>query len=152
MGQLVVTQDFVGSPAIAEALWYDTARWPSWVDGLARVVSLDDEWPAAGSGLQWESHPGGRGRVRERVVAFTEGEGQTVEVSDERLHATQTVAFEALEGGVSVSLSLRYELFGAGPLARVTDLLFIRRALADSLRRTLERFGRELAADRELLR
>jgi Polyketide cyclase / dehydrase and lipid transport len=152
MGDLAVTRDFVGSPAIAEALWYDTARWPSWVDGLARLVSLDDGWPAVGSGVQWESHPGGRGRVAERVLAFREGEGQSVEVSDERMRATQTVAFEALEGGVSVRLGLRYELVQAGPLARVTDVLFIRRALTDSLRRTLERFGRELAADRELLR
>jgi hypothetical protein len=68
------------------------------------------------------------------------------------MRATQTVAFEALEGGVSVRLGLRYELAAAGPLARLTDVLFIRRALADSLRRTLERFGRELASDRELLR
>jgi hypothetical protein len=152
VGDLVVTRDFEGSPAIAEALWYDTERWPAWVDGLAHVLRVDDGWPAAGSGVQWESHPGGRGRVTERVVAFAEAEGQSSEVTDERMRATQTVAFEELEGGVSVRLGLRYELVAAGPLARLTDVLFIRRALADSLRRTLERFGRELASDRELLR
>ena len=152
VGRLAVTRDFVGTLAIAEQLFYDTERWPSWVDGLARVTRRDGDWPAAGTQLEWESHPGGRGRVIERVVAFEPGVGQAIEVADARMRATQTVGFEVLEGGVSVRLGLDYRLVDAGLLGRVTDALFIRRALGDSMRRTLERFGRELAADRELLR
>lgn len=151
MGRLSVAQDFAGPLVTAEKLWYDTARWPAWVDGLARVSARGESWPATGSELRWESHPGGRGQVRERVTEFTPGHGQSTEVSDERMRATQRVEFEALDGGVSVRLSLHYELLRSGPLARCVDLLFIRRALTDSLRRTLERFGRELA-DMELLR
>jgi hypothetical protein len=40
-------------------------------------------------------------------------------------------------------LELEYELTGAGPLAALTDALFIRRALRDMLRRTVSRFAVE---------
>ena len=53
---------------------------------------------------------------------------------------------------VDVGLELDYQLKRRPPGWQVVDLLFIRRAMRDSLRRTLTRFGRELAADRELLR
>ena len=49
-----------------------------------------------------------------------------------------------------MTLQLEYTLHEAGPLGAVTDLLFIRRAQADALRRTLYRFARELQAEREL--
>ena len=52
--------------------------------------------------------------------------------------------------GVRMTLQLEYVLLDAGPLGAVTDLLFIRRAQADALRRTLYRFGRELEAERGL--
>ena len=49
-----------------------------------------------------------------------------------------------------MSLTLDYELRDGGLLSPVTDLLFIRRAQSDALRRTLLRFARELRAEREL--
>ena len=51
----------------AEALWYDTSRWPTFVDGFAHVVKKEGDWPAAPSTLVWQSTPAGRGRVLERV-------------------------------------------------------------------------------------
>jgi hypothetical protein len=144
------SRDFRGPPAAAERLWYDPVRWASWVDGFGHVVRIEGEWPAAGAVVVWESPPRGRGRVVERVVSHEPGAGQELEVEDERLLGRQRVDFEALEGGVAVALSLDYRLKRGGPGAVVIDLLFIRRALAESLSRTLERFGHELAAELEL--
>jgi hypothetical protein len=147
-----VALDLPGSVGEAEALWYDVERWPAFVDGFAHVVSRDGAWPAAGATLVWDSLPHGRGRVVERVVEHVAGQGQTAEIEDPRLRGTQTVAFEALDDGVGVSLALEYALQQGGPLKAVIDALFIRRAIRDSLRRTLVRFGSELQSDGEPLR
>jgi uncharacterized membrane protein len=134
----------------AEALWYDLARWPGFVDGLHHVVKADADWPRAGRVL-WDSRPNGRGRVQERVVSYEVRSGQTVEVEDPRLSGTQSIAFEpAGEGRCRVTLTLDYRLKQGGPFAPVVDSLFVRRAVRDALRRTLSRFARELRADREL--
>jgi hypothetical protein len=142
--------DVPGSVSAAEALWYDTGRWPAFVDGFGHLGKVEGDWPAAGSVVTWSSPPGGRELVIERVERYEPRVGQTLQVEDSKLRGVQRVAFEPLEGGAGVSLELDYDLkerhFG-GPLA---DLFFIRRALADSLRRTLVRFARELRADREM--
>ena len=61
---------------------------------------------------------------------------------------TQTISFEPAEGGTRVALELRYELQPTtwarqGPIGKLADVLFIRRALRDALRRTLRRFAIE---------
>jgi hypothetical protein len=61
------------------------------------------------------------------------------------------VEFQRLADGTVVGLQLDYRLKERNPLTPVIDLLFIRRSLRDSLRRTLERLARELKADAELL-
>ena len=61
------------------------------------------------------------------------------------------VAFTGLEDGVGITLSLDYRLKGGVPgLKTLLDLLFIGRAVRDSLRRTLARFARELEDERGL--
>jgi uncharacterized membrane protein len=142
-------------PAEAMELWNDLERWPSFVDGFSRVVEVSGEWPTAGSTLVWQSTPGGRGRVEERVeayeaappgpdIAMQSNPGRIVtHVSDESLTGRQTVTFSPSPDGVRVELALEYELAAGGVLQPVTDLLFIRRALRDSLRRTLARFATE---------
>jgi uncharacterized membrane protein len=142
-------------PAEAMELWSDLERWPSFVDGFSRVVEVSGEWPTAGATLVWQSTPGGRGRVEERVeayeapppgpdVAMQSNPGRIVtHVSDESLTGRQTVTFSPSPDGVRVELALEYELAAGGVLQPVTDLLFIRRALRDSLRRTLARFAVE---------
>ena len=150
MGRARTRIEAPGRLTQAEALWSDTARWPSFVDGLGRVVKVDLGWPREGRVL-WDSRPGGRGRVAETVARYTAGDGQDVEVEDERLTGTQSVRFAALgDDRVEVSLELRYSLRRDDPLAPIVDALFIRRAVRDSLARTLRRFAIELAADREL--
>ncbi|HMS61832.1 MAG TPA: hypothetical protein PKD63_06090 [Solirubrobacteraceae bacterium] len=141
--------------ADAEALWYDLTRWPSFVEGFKHVVKVEGDWPQAPSVLVWESVPDGRGQVTEAVSAFAQRDGQTADVEDPRMVGRQTVAFAATgspgeDPGVRMTLALDYELRDRGLLSPVTDLLFIRRAQSDALRRTLLRFARELQAEREL--
>ena len=82
---------------------------------------------------------------------YTAGDGQDAEVEDERITGTQSVRFAPYpEGGVGVALELRYQLKRAFPGSALVDAIFIRRAMRDSLARTLRRFAIELAAEREL--
>ena len=131
-------------PEEAMALWTEVRRWPSFVEGFARVLELDAEWPSTGSTVVWESVPGGRGRVTERVLAHEPGREFETQVFDEELAGTQAVSFRPGDDeGTAVEVELRYELARGGPLRAVTDFLFIRRALTDSLRRTLRRYSVE---------
>jgi hypothetical protein len=135
----------------AEALWYDRSRWAGWIDGFAAIRSEEGRWPEPGSAIVWDSRPQGRGRVVERVASYEPRRGQVLEVEDSQLRGTQTVAWEPRDDeSFDMSLELVYELKAGGPMRAVTDLLFIRRALTDSLRRTLDRFAAELATEREL--
>ena len=134
-------------PVAAFELWTDLRRWPSFVDGFAHVDRLDDSWPAEGARLRWRSVPAGRGIVTEKVVAFEPGRTFVTQVLEERMTGTQAVRFEPEDegGGTLVQIELDYSLTKGGPLAGITDVLFIRRALTDALRRTLRRFAVEAA-------
>jgi len=131
----------------AERCWYDTSRWPSWVDGLDRVLETRDPWPMVGGGVIWESGPAGRGQVTETVVAYARADGQTVEVSDDAMSARQTVSFAAVPAGVEVTLRLEYRLARRSPVTPIIDVLFIRREMSLSLSRSLARFGARLTPD-----
>jgi hypothetical protein len=136
---------FAASVPEAEARWYDTDGWPAWIDGLRRVTDREGDWPRAGAQVTWESNPAGRGRVTERVVRYAPGVGQALEVEDDSIKGRQSVAFHELDGGLRVELALEYELKASSIVTPVLDALFIRRAMAASLRATLTRFGAELA-------
>jgi hypothetical protein len=130
------------APEAALRLWTDVSRWPSFIEGFARVVELDPGWPAEGSRAIWESVPAGRGRVTEKVTDSTPG-GFSTMVFEDRLTGRQTFRAIESEGGARVELSLEYTLTSYGPLGAVADVIFIRRALRDSLRRTIARFDVE---------
>ena len=149
MGRVRASVVVPGLASEAEALWYDTTRWATFVDGLHHIARLEGDWPRAGARVLWDSAPGGRGRVQERVTAYVAREGQTVAVEDEKIHGTQRVIFAPTETGVTVSLELRYELKETRPGMALVDLLFIRRPQRESLERTLRRFRTEVAAERE---
>lgn len=135
-----------------EALWYDTARWASFVDGFHHVASADPGWPAEGT-LVWDSTPGGRGRVLETVERYEPRIGQIARVEDPATTGTQTIAFAADgDGRVGVTLELRWALKDRrfGPIGALVDLVFIRPRQREALARTLLRFARELASDRSV--
>ncbi|HEX2086028.1 MAG TPA: SRPBCC family protein [Solirubrobacteraceae bacterium] len=151
MGSARAEIEVPGPISEAERLWYDTSRWPSFVDGLVHVVKREGDWPNAGARVMWDSGPAGRGRVVERVVAYEIRTGQTVEVEDPRILGTQSISFAAAEGDrCRIALELEYEVKQGGPFGGLVDALFVRRAFRDALRRTLSRFARELRSDREL--
>jgi hypothetical protein len=130
------------APEAALRLWTDVGRWPSFVEGFARVVEQDPEWPAEGGRVIWESVPAGRGRVTEKVSDDGPDRLATL-VFEDRLAGMQTFRVAESEAGARVQLSLEYTLTKYGPLGALADVIFIRRALRDSLRRTLSRFAVE---------
>jgi len=133
-------------PEAAVALWRDLARWPSFVEGLARVASSTPEWPAVGAKVVWESGPGGRGKVTEKVTESA-AHAFATRIVEERLFGTQAFRAEPVGDGSRVEVSLDYQLTAENPLRGLTDLLFIRRALRDSLTRTLRRYAVEAEED-----
>ena len=149
MGRVHASIVVPGLASEAEELWYDTTRWPSFIDGLHHLARLEGDWPHAGARVLWDSQPGGRGRVQERVTSYVAREGQTLDVEDEKLRGTQRVSFTPVRGGVTVTLELRYTLKEQRPGMALVDLLFIRRPQRESLQRTLRRFRTEVAAERE---
>jgi hypothetical protein len=126
----------------AEELWYDTARWPTFVDGLAHVEKVEGDWPRAGRVL-WDAKVDGRGRVEERVVDHEARVGQTLRVEDEKITGTQRVEFHPDGERCRIVLALDYTLKMDAPQRQVIDL-FSRRPLRDSLKRTLQSFRHEL--------
>ena len=151
MPRVRATVSVPGLASEAEALWYDPQRWPAWVDGFGHLAKLEGEWPAPGARAVWDSRPGGRGRVVERVSAYEARSGQTLAVEDEKVRATQTASFAPGPDGVEIALELDYEIKNANVLTPLTDALFIRRAMRESQQRSLNAFARELRGDRELL-
>ena len=134
------------TPSRAFELWTDVRRWPTFVDGFSRIERIDDTWPEGGARVVWESVPTGRGTVTERVRHSLPGERIRTDVIEERLRGTQTAEFAPADhGATAVILTLEYELVRKGPLAWITDVLFIRRAQNDALARTLRRFATEAA-------
>jgi hypothetical protein len=132
------------APGEALGLWLDTDRWPTFVEGFGHIVQVEPEWPEPGARVTWESIPGGRGRVTERI-AERDPRRVVSEVFEDALGGTQTVRVEAAPGGGGsvVDLALEYELTRGGPFRELADAIFIRRALRDALRRTLRRFAVE---------
>ncbi|MFL5845393.1 MAG: hypothetical protein ACJ762_11915 [Solirubrobacteraceae bacterium] len=136
----------------AEALWYDTRRWPTFIEGFHHVVKASMGWPGEGE-LSWESSPDGRGRVLEKVTRFEPRVGQTAEVFEERSTGTQSISFVARpEDRVEITLEFDYRLTKrpGGPLYSIVDAIFIRPRQREALQRTLVRFARELAVEQSL--
>jgi hypothetical protein len=149
--RIAARREIAGVPPEEVALlWWDLARWPGFVEGFSHVHRREDPWPLAGGRLVWEArHDSPRGRVAEEVVARDADGGGDVSLEDGRLQGLQRVRFAADDSGTVVTLHLEYSLkVSAAPVA---DLLYLRRRLRSGLERTLDRLGREAAADRELL-
>lgn len=136
-----------GSVSDAEGLWYDLDRWASFVDGFSAVLQREPQWPEAGSKLVWRSTPHGRGEVHERVTAYEAGRGQTSDFHDAKLTGSQSVDFAPHGEHTRVTLTMEYRIEEPTALTPLVDLLFVRRAVGDALRRTVARFSRERQGD-----
>ena len=124
-------------------LYFDRDRWPSWVDGFASVVSSAG-YPDGGGTLTWRSTPAGRGEVRERVVAHEPRSLHRIEYRDPGSQGTLETTFEMLPAAAAetgrrtrVTQRLDYRVTSGGPLAPITDFLFIRGQMRGSLERSL---------------
>ena len=136
-------------PAEVLRLWSDVDRWPSFVEGFARRLEVSEAWPEPGGRVVWESTPDGRGRVTE-AVKESEPDRFSTQVYEKALTGVQTLRVLPADDGSEVELSLDYELTRYGPLRGIADAIFIRRALRDSLRRTLYRFSVEAEEEARL--
>ena len=139
MRRAAAQADVALTPEAALRLWADVSRWSTFVEGFAHTLELDEEWPAEGSRVVWESVPAGRGRVTEKVLESGPDRIATL-VFEDRLSGRQLFRVVESEGGARAELVLEYTLTKYGPLGVVADVLFIRRALRDAMRRTLFRF------------
>ena len=150
MGRVAAQRELPGAaPGEVATLWWDTARWPSFVEGFSHVHRREEPWPQEGGRLVWDArHDSNRGRVAERVERRDAAGGADVAVEDARLEGVQRVAFAATRDGTLVTLELVYAL--KGPRAAVRDLAVVRGRLRRGLERTLERLAREVAMEREL--
>lgn len=148
----VVARQLLPGASVAEVqrLWLDLERWASFVDGFGALARSEGDWPRPGARIVWDSLRNGRGRVVEEIVEYEPAVTQLARVEDPALTGEQRVRFHAVEDGCEISLELAYALKRRGPGARLTDVFFVRRALADALRRTLRRFAVELQAEREM--
>jgi uncharacterized protein YndB with AHSA1/START domain len=131
-------------------LYFDAARWGSWVDGFARL-SVSDGYPERGGTLVWESTPAGRGRVSERVLEHEPRRLHRISYSDPGSVGELETRFEMMPAGEEgrrtlVSQRQRYQLHDGGPLAALTDRLFIRSQMRGSLQRSLAGLRAEAAA------
>ncbi len=140
MATVEASVDVPAPLADAWDLYFDSDRWPAWVDQFAAVVSADG-YPEAGGVLVWRSTAAGRGQVRERVVAHEPRSLHRIEFEDPESRGTLETRFgivaEGEEGRTRVAQRLSYELTGGGPLAPITDFLFIRSQMRGSLERSL---------------
>ena len=132
-----------GSLADVWAFYFEPRTWPAWVDGFGGVESSDG-YPRAGGALTWRSTPAGRGTVRERVLTHEPRTLHRIAFEDPESRGELTTRF-AVEGeGTRVTLELDYALAAGGPLAWLTDRLFVRSQLRGSLRRSLARLRLEV--------
>lgn len=127
--------------SLAEAwdAYFDARGWQAWVDGFGAVESSEG-YPEAGSTLVWSSTPAGRGKVRERVLEHQPRRRHRIEFSDPASAGTMLTTFEIEGEGTRVTLELDYRLQRGGLLSPLTDRLFVRGQLRQSLQRTLLRF------------
>ena len=126
-------------------LWTDLSRWPAFVEGFKHVERRSGDWPQPGARVEWVSTPGGRGKVTEKVVESQPPQLIVTQVFENAMTATQTVSLTPGEAprDTRIAYKLDYRLSQAGFLRQITDVLFIRRALAAAVDRTLRRFATE---------
>lgn len=144
MGRVEASVEIAAPLADVWDLYFDPARWASWVDGFASVVASSDAYPQVGATLTWRSTPAGRGRVEEHVASHEPRTRHLIGFVDPSTEGELEVTFEQLpaadaESGrrTKVTQRMTYAVTSGGPLRAITDLLFIRSQQRRSLERSL---------------
>jgi uncharacterized membrane protein len=142
-----VTESLLVDASLKEVwdLYFDPARWRSWVDGFA-AVERSDGYPEVDGTLIWRSNPAGRGTVTERVVEHSPRTRHRIEWSDPESSGELLSEFGVEGDSVRVRLTLDYRLPRGGPFAWLTERLFVRGQVRRSLQRSLLRFKHEAEA------
>ena len=122
--------------------YFEPRGWPAWVDGFAAVESLEG-YPSEGGTLVWRSNPAGRGTVHERVIEHQPRRRHRIEFSDPESRGELVTRFGIEGEATRVALVLDYGLQHGGPLAWLTEQLFVRGQVRGSLQRSLLRFKHE---------
>ena len=140
-----VSQSILVDASLAETWdhYFDPRGWPAWVDGF-HAVEASDGYPEVGGTLLWRSVGAGRGRVSERVLEHEPRRAHRIAFEDPQSSGELRTTF-AIEGeGTRVTLTVDYRLAGRGPLAWLTDRLFVRGQVERSLVRSLIRLKHEV--------
>jgi len=87
-------------------LYFDRRTWPSWVDQLRAVVSLEDGYPEVGGKLIWKSGPAGRGTVTETVLEHEHRRLHRIGFKDDSSEGEQLTTFRMEGSGTVVKLDL----------------------------------------------
>ena len=140
----MLTESALVEASLAETwdLYFEPRMWPAWVDGFGSVESSTG-YPEDGGTLVWRSTAAGRGTVTERVTEHHPRRRHRIEFSDPQSTGALLTKFEIEGDATRVTLELDYSLPRAGPLAWLTDRLFVRAQVARALQRTLAAFKRE---------
>ena len=140
-----VSASVVVSASLAEVWDYYFAPegGPALVDGFGRAGSSSG-YPQVGGTLRWASAPAGRGEVTERVIEHEPRRLHRVAFEDPEASGELKTTFEIQGEGTLVRQELDYALLRGGPLARLTDVLFIRSQMRGSLERSLARLKLEV--------
>jgi hypothetical protein len=139
-----LTESVLVSASLKEAwdLYFEPRGWAGWVDGFGQVESAEG-YPRDGGTLTWRSTPAGRGTVRERVIEHAPRTLHRIAFEDPGAGGELETRF-AVEGeGTRVTLKLDYALLRRGPFSWLTERLFVRGQMRQSLQRTLLRFKHE---------
>lgn len=128
-------------------LYFDPGSWPAWVDGFSEVISSSG-YPQHGGTLRWRSTPAGRGEVTEEVLEHEPRRLHRVRFGDPESEGELETWFEISGEQVEVTQRMDYRVLHQGPLGPFTDILFVRRQVAASLARSLERLAHEAEANR----
>jgi hypothetical protein len=123
--------------------YFDPDGWPAWVDGFGHVQSSTG-YPQVGGSLRWASGSAGRGEVTERVLEHEARRLHRVSFEDPETQGELEVTFMIKGDGTLVTQEQDYRLRRGGPLANVTDALFIRSQMRGSLARSLGRLKLEI--------
>ncbi len=126
-------------------VFFDQVRWPSWVDGFAKVVA-DEGYPEEGGTLRWQSIPAGRGEVSERVLEHEHRRRHLIAFTDPATGGELVTTFSIAGEGTVVEQKLDYRLSERGPLSWLASVFFVKSQLRASMHRSLVAFKNEAEA------